>query len=110
VDEYRESEGLEWNDDALHSVDLEYHNIDPELSLFHATQPRRYVSDLDIIDAMTDAPRNTRAYGRSQLVAEVLKKKNPRGYYFDWNSVILDRNRHFDLTDPFDNYEGLAQA
>lgn len=36
VEAYREEESLEWDDPALQAVDLEYHNIDPEESLFDA--------------------------------------------------------------------------
>ena len=109
VKQFMESEGLEWDDDALHSVDLEYHNIDPSQSLFHALQEmgktRRVVDDLDIVTAMTDPPRDTRAFGRSKLVDLVLKRKSRSPYAFDWNGVAVDRNRFVSLDDPFDPYE-----
>lgn len=109
VEQYREEEGLDWTDDALHSVDLEYHNIDPEASLFHAWQAmgntRRVVSDLDILAAMTDPPQDTRAKGRSRMVEEVLKRKRPGFYLFDWSGVALDRNRYFEMPDPFETYD-----
>lgn len=114
VEEYRESEGLEWTDDALHSVDLEYHNIDPEASLFQGLQEmgrtKRLLSDADILLAMSDAPTNTRALGRSKLVEALLAKKNPRGYAVDWNGVALDRHRNFEMPDPFDTYDKLVDA
>lgn len=110
VDQYRTEEGLEWSDDALHSVDLEYHNIDPAASLFHAYQEmgktKRMVDDLDIVTAMTDPPQNTRAKGRARLVEQVLQKKS-RYYVFDWNGVQTARDRHIDLSDPFDTYDGV---
>lgn len=109
VEEYRESEGLDWSDDALHSVDLEYHNIDPEKSLFHAIQEmgrtRRTLEEVDVVDAMTEPPANTRAKGRSKLVHEVLKRKGPRFYVFDWNGVAVDRHRFVEMPDPFETYE-----
>lgn len=112
VEEYRREEGLAWSDDALHSVDLEYHNIDPERSLFHGYQEmgrtRRLLSDADVALAVTDPPQDTRAKGRGKLVEAVLAKKNARGYAFDWNGVQLDRQRHVDLPDPFDTYESVA--
>jgi proteasome accessory factor A len=108
VDEYRREEGLEWGDDALHSVDLEYHNIDPEKSLFYAWQEmgrtRRILSDLDIVLAMTDPPQDTRAKGRSKLVEQVLAKKNARFYVFDWNGVATDRHTFVEMPDPFETY------
>ncbi len=109
VNQYREEEGLDWQDDALHSVDLEYHNIDPEKSLFHAWQQmgntKRLLDNLDIVTAMTDPPQNTRAKGRSQLVERVIKRKGPRFYAFDWNGVALDRYNYVEMLDPFETYE-----
>jgi hypothetical protein len=108
VEEYRAAEGLEWDDEALHSVDLEYHNIDPEKSLFHAWQEmgraRRTLAEVDIVDAMTEPPPDTRAKGRSKLVREVLKRKGPRFYVFDWNGVAVDRHRFVEMPDPFETY------
>ncbi len=113
VNQYREEEGLDWDDDALHSVDLEYHNIDPEKSLFHAYQEmgntRRTLDDLDIVDAMTDPPQDTRAKGRAKLVEQVLARKKAKFYMFDWNGVMLDRHTHVEMPDPFNTYEGIVE-
>lgn len=111
VDQYRQEEGLEWSADALHSVDLEYHNINPEASLFHALQDMgstmRTLDELDILEAMTDPPQNTRAKGRSKLVQYVLNRKGAKTYMFDWNGVALDRYHYVELADPFETYEDL---
>lgn len=113
VDQYRKSEGLTWQDDALHSVDMEYHNIDPEKSLFAAycssSPAERIIKEIDVFEAMTEAPTSTRAHGRAKLVKEVLKTRNPRGYAFDWNSVILNRSEYYDLSDPFDAYDEVTE-
>lgn len=109
VDMYRQEMGLEWGDDALHSVDLEYHNIDPDRSLFHALQAdgsvQRTLDELDILDAMTDPPQNTRALGRAKLVSQVLSRSGPRYYIFDWSGVALDRTTYVEMPDPFETYE-----
>lgn len=109
VEAYRREHGLGWDDDALHSVDLEYHNIDPEKSLFHALQQagatRRKVREVDIVAAMTDPPQNTRAKGRAKLVEQVLGRKSPKFYLFDWNGVAIDRQRYIEMPDPFETYE-----
>ena len=109
VEQYMAEEGLEWGDDALHSVDLEYHNIDPEKSLFYAYQEMgetsRVLDDLDIVTAMTDPPQDTRAKGRSKLVEEVLKRRIPKFYMFDWNGVAVDRHRYIEMSDPFETYD-----
>jgi proteasome accessory factor A len=111
-EQYIEAEATGWDDDALHSVDLEYHNIDPEKSLFHALESERnggsgvtrVTADLDIVDAMTEPPPDTRAKGRSELVKEVLSRKGPRFYVFDWNGVAVDRHRYVEMPDPFETY------
>jgi proteasome accessory factor A len=113
VESYREEEQLDWSSDALHSIDLEYHNIDPEKSLFHAYQQmgktERIVSDADIVMAMTDPPQNTRAKGRARLVDQVLHRSGPRFYLFDWSGVALDRNTYIEMPDPFDTYDEVGK-
>ena len=108
VEDYMAQEGVDWGDDALYSVDLEYHNIDPERSLFHGLQAmgrtKRILDDLDILDAMTDPPKDTRAKGRARLVEQVLAKKT-RVYGFDWNGVALGRAKFIDMPDPFETYD-----
>ena len=108
VEEYMAAEGVSWDDEALHSVDLEYHNIDPEKSLFHALQEmnrvQRVPEEINIVDSMTEPPNDTRAKGRSDLVKEVLKRKGPRFYVFDWNGVAVDRHRYVEMPDPFETY------
>lgn len=108
VEQYMKEEGLDWGDDALHSVDLEYHNIDPSKSLFYALQEmgqtRRVLTELDVVDAMTESPRNTRALGRSKLVKEVVARKTPRFYMFDWNGAATDRSTYIEMPDPFETY------
>lgn len=103
-----EDMGVDWTCDSLHSIDLEYHNIDPEKSLFHAWKEmkgmRSIVSELDVLDAATDPPQNTRAKGRSLAIQEILKRRMPRGYVVDWNGVLFDRTIYLDMPDPFDTY------
>lgn len=112
LEAYREEEGLEWDADALQSVDLEYHNIDPAKSLFYAWQEtmgaRRVVHEVDIVDAMVDPPENTRAKGRAMLVKKLLERRNPRFYLFDWNGCALDRHSYIEMPDPFETYEAEA--
>jgi proteasome accessory factor A len=105
VEEYMRVEGVSWGDDALHSIDLEYHNIDPARGLFYGLQEmgetRRFITDIDVVDAMTEPPQDTRAKRRSELVREILKRKGRRFYIVDWNGVALDQNEFVDLSDPF---------
>lgn len=112
VEQYMAEEGVDWDDDALHSVDLEYHNIDPERGLFFGWQEmgqtRRLLDEIEIVEAMTDAPTDTRAFGRSKLVRKVLSRKNHRFYVFDWNGAATDRQVFHEMPDPFDPYASIA--
>jgi proteasome accessory factor A len=113
VDMYRQAEGLDWSDDALHSIDLEYHNIDPAKSLFHAFAESngvaRIISDGDIASAMSDPPSNTRAFGRAHLVKWLVRRNSPSAYWVDWDAVHFDRQRVVQLSDPMDSYAELTE-
>lgn len=105
VEQYRQEMGLRPDDEALHSVDLEYHNIDPEKSLYQGYAEtngvRRIVTELDVLDAMTDPPAGTRAALRAKLVKELLQRKGRKLYMVDWNGVALGPNEYVDLSDPY---------
>ena len=107
IEQYIEATGCQWGDDALFSVDLEYHNIDPEKSLFQPLQDMgqayRVVDELKIVDAMTEPPSNTRAFARAHLVRDLIKSRSST-YWVDWDAVYLDRQTVIELNDPFDNY------
>lgn len=113
VETYIREEGLDWQDESLYSLDLEYHNIDPSQSLFGALtqmgEVEPYLDELDVIDAMTDPPRSTRALGRSLLVKHILSSASPRTYMFDWNGVALNRHRYIEMPNPFRTYEDEAR-
>ena len=108
LQDYMAMESIGWEHDSLHSIDLEYHNIDPQRSLYHGLvemgQVRRFLDDLDIVEAMTEPPQNTRAKGRADLVREILRRKKTRYYVCDWNGVALDRETFVELNDPFETY------
>ncbi|MCC6403699.1 MAG: proteasome accessory factor PafA2 family protein [Fimbriimonadaceae bacterium] len=110
LEAYREDAGVGWDDPALHSVDLEYHNIDPAKSLFHAIDCRRIVSEANIALAQVDPPNDTRALGRSKLVRSVVKGEGRSAYLFDWSGVTLDRGRYLEMPDPFQTYASEADA
>ncbi|MCG9896074.1 MAG: proteasome accessory factor PafA2 family protein [Fimbriimonadaceae bacterium] len=107
LDMYRAEEGLEWSDDALHSVDMQYHDIDPETSLFHGWKSmegvRAVVDELDVIDAMADPPGNTRAAGRSAAIREILGSRRRPRYSVDWLGVSAGE-AYLPMPDPFETY------
>jgi hypothetical protein len=36
--EYMDSEGADWQDEVMQSLDIEYHNVNPAQSLFYALE------------------------------------------------------------------------
>ncbi|MDW8141005.1 MAG: proteasome accessory factor PafA2 family protein, partial [Candidatus Bipolaricaulota bacterium] len=72
LQQFVESERLTWQDEVLRSLDLEYHNVDPQRGLFYELQRqgclRRIVSDSEIERARESPPKETRAWVRGLCV------------------------------------------
>lgn len=102
VDMYRQENDLEWSDDSLHSVDLEYHNINPAESLFEAlpNMMSPLVSEADIAEAQAVPPQDTRAKGRGEKIGELIKEKYRGAYSVDWSGIMLGDGASLDFSDP----------
>jgi proteasome accessory factor A len=92
-----DSEKLSWQDEILHSLDLEYHNVHPQRGLFYELQRqgslRRWVSDQEIEQARERPPRDTRAWVRGFCV-----QKFPSSVLaLNWGEIHL-RDGDEDLT------------
>lgn len=113
IEAYVADAGIEWGDDALHSIDLEYHNIDPETSLFYALQDsgqiQSIVDPLKITESMFTAPCDTRARGRSQIVKHVMER-TPEPYMIDWSGAVIGRSRFIEMPDPFHTYSDVVAS
>ena len=113
LQEFIDSENTDWKDDALHSLDLEYHNINPQKSLYYALQDmnamQRVCTDEQILHATVSPPQNTRAKGRAEVISQLIKHKWNR-YLIDWDWVRVDKDRHLELRNPFHTYETEAEA
>lgn len=114
LEAYIADAGVDWQDDSLHSIDLEYHNIDGDRSLYGALLDNedmlRAIPEVKVLDAMTDPPLDTRALGRSKLVAKVLRQGRAEPYVFDWSGVVLGRREYIEMPDPFRTYEEVADG
>jgi hypothetical protein len=110
--EFMDSEKVQWGDDVLHSLDLEYHNIDPKAGLYYGLeelgQAKRILTDEDIKFACANPPQNTRAKGRAQVISSLIAHKWGR-YLIDWDWVRVDKDRHLELRNPFHTYENEAE-
>ena len=60
LEAYVDRDGLEWDDPKLALLDLQYHDVRPERSLYErlvrAGKVERLVDEADVIDAMTEPP------------------------------------------------------
>jgi proteasome accessory factor A len=100
-------EGLSWQDPWLQSLDLEYHNVDPDRGLFYALKPAKAIGEFNASvrreEAMIIPPANTRAHGRSKAVTLFQKKNLP--YIINWDSIALESQDYLPMPDPFHAYE-----
>jgi proteasome accessory factor A len=89
LNDFREAEGLEWTDSYMQSLDLAYHDVDPEQGLYYgleqAGQMRRLASEARIESAMTCPPTDTRAFLRGLFVERFPKAVRSIG----WNGVAF---------------------
>jgi len=87
---YVDRDGLAWDDPKLALLDLQYHDVRPDRSLYerlvHAGTVERLVEEADVLDAVSEPPGSTRAYFRGTCLArwpEAVVAAN-------WDSLILD--------------------
>ena len=106
LETFRESEGLDWQDPWLQSLDLEYHNINPARGLFHALPAAKAIAEFNASIARTDAtrtpPADTRAHGRGLAVALFQERQLP--YVINWDALAINNTRQLPMPDPFETY------
>ncbi|HUQ64322.1 MAG TPA: depupylase/deamidase Dop [Acidimicrobiales bacterium] len=86
VEAYRDRHGLGWNDPKLAALDLQYHDVRQGRSLFARLPMERLVSEESVVEAMTEPPRDTRAYFRGRCLqrwASSIAAAN-------WDSLVFD--------------------
>ncbi len=90
LDAYRDRDGLAPNDPKLALLDLQYHDVRPERSLYErlvrAGKVERLVTEAAVEAAMTYPPESTRAYFRGQCLARWADSVVAA----NWDSLILD--------------------
>jgi Pup amidohydrolase len=86
VETYRERRRCGWDDGRLAALDLQYHDLRPERSLYARLGLERLVSDEAVSRAVTQPPADTRAWFRGQCLArwpEAVVTAN-------WDSLVFD--------------------
>jgi proteasome accessory factor A len=96
--EFMESEGIGWEDPILKSLDLEYHNLDPDRGLYRGLEQEGDVysllSEEEIVRAIESPPVGTRAQVRGQAVAQ--NAENIKRIH--WTGVEFVNGEIMDLT------------
>lgn len=87
---YRDRDGLDWDHAKLHLVDLQYHDVRPERGLYHrlvaSGRMERLLDEERIAEAVTEPPRDTRAYFRGRCLDRFAEHIAAAS----WDSVIFD--------------------
>ncbi len=83
---YRERDGLSWNAPRLAAMDLQYHDLRPERSLFARLDMERLTTDEEVASATTQPPRTTRAWFRGRC----LQRWGPQIVAANWDSMVFD--------------------
>ena len=87
---YADRDALPWDDPKLSLLDLQYHDVRPDRSLYErlvrAGKIERLVAEEEVMNAITEPPGSTRAYFRGRCLAtwpDSVVAAN-------WDSIILD--------------------
>jgi proteasome accessory factor A len=86
VSGYRERHGLGWRDPKLLAMDLQYHDVRPERSLYARAGMERLLQPQDVERATTEPPTTTRAYFRGRCL-----QRWPQAIAAaNWDSLVFD--------------------
>ncbi len=90
LEAYRDRDRLGWDDPKLALLDLQYHDVRPDRSLYErlvrAGKVERLVAEPEVERGMTEPPESTRAYFRGQCLA----RWPDSVVAANWDSLILD--------------------
>ncbi|WP_302053567.1 depupylase/deamidase Dop [Nocardioides panacis] len=90
LEQYRERDGLDWDDAKLHLIDLQYADIRPDKGLYHRLvrlgRIERLLTDEEVAAAMHRPPEDTRAYFRGRCLEQYADQIAAAS----WDSVIFD--------------------
>jgi proteasome accessory factor A len=95
--QYRDRDGLEWDDAKLHLIDLQYADVRPDKGLYHRLvnlgRIDRLLTDEEVAVAMHRPPTDTRAYFRGRCLEQYADQIAAAS----WDSVIFDLPGHESL-------------
>ncbi len=113
LEEYMQRRGVDWSNDKVSVMDLQYHDISRNKGLYYLAEKRglvrREIGEEEVENAIEIPPQNTRAKIRGDFVREANRLK--KSYSVDWGYLKL--NGHFQKTvickDPFRSYDSRVE-
>ena len=94
IEAYRDRRGLSWDDPKLALVDLQYHDVRMDKSLYYKLleqgQMERLVAEEDILRAVSEPPSDTRAWFRGHA----LRRFSASIATASWDAIVFDVGRH----------------
>ncbi|HTW09455.1 MAG TPA: depupylase/deamidase Dop [Acidimicrobiales bacterium] len=86
VSGYRDRHGLSWKDPRLLAMDLQYHDVRPERSLYARAGMERVLTPEAVAAAVSEPPTTTRAYFRGRCL-----QRWPQAIAAaNWDSLVFD--------------------
>ncbi len=90
ITQYQDKHHCGWDDPRVAMLDLQYHDLRPHKGLYYLLERQqhveRIVSDAEITAAVTQPPRDTRAYFRGQC----LKKYRTKIFGVSWGAISFE--------------------
>ncbi len=90
LDAYSERDGISWGNPKLALLDLQYHDVRPDRSLYErlvrAGKVERITTEDEVLRATTEPPGSTRAFFRGRC----LERWPDAVVAANWDSIILD--------------------
>ncbi len=83
---YRERHAIDWADQRMAALALQYHDMRPDRSLAERAGLVRLTTDDEVARAMTEPPTDTRAYFRGRC----LQRWASQVVAANWDSVVFD--------------------
>jgi proteasome accessory factor A len=110
LEAYQDRHGCSWDDPRMAALDLQYHDLRPARSLFARLDTEKIVDEADVLSAITDPPRGTRAWFRGQC----LKKWPTAVVTANWDSLVFDLGtdplRRVPMMDPLKGTAEYVEA
>jgi len=86
LDAYRARDGMDWDDARLRALDLQYHDMRPDRSVFNKLKMVKVVDDTIAAAGADNPPEETRAYFRG----ECLRRFPDAIVAANWDSMVFD--------------------